>query len=68
MKKFHNFNKNENGPYLQDQLISPEYLMILLVSILTEIIIKFIVEMKNLPKIVGVIHTKLEINYLKLII
>jgi len=58
VKKFYEIT---NGIQFQD-IISPEYLMTLLAPLATKIFIKIMSE-KNLPKIIGVIHSESEVNF-----
>ncbi|MFX1298019.1 MAG: hypothetical protein ACFFD2_24610 [Promethearchaeota archaeon] len=64
--KFYEITYNEEWKQFQERnIISPEYLMTLFVPIGTKVIVNVMGGMKDLPKIVGVIHTNSEVNYLK---
>lgn len=64
VSKFYEITKATGAPYLKENIISPEYFMTLLAPIATKIFLK-IMNLKDLPKINGIIHTQSEINFLK---
>ncbi len=63
VEKFHEIIKNTGASYLQDDFLSPEYLMTLLAPVATKIIVKVMGGLENFPRVAGVIHTSSEMNY-----
>jgi hypothetical protein len=63
VQKFLDIIQNTGASYLQDDFLSPEYLMTLFAPVVEEIIARVMGGLDNFPRVEGVIHTSSEMNY-----
>ncbi len=65
VEEFYEITQNTEAHYYREQkTVSPEYFITLLAPFATKVFLK-VATMENLPKVMGVIHTESEVNYLK---
>jgi len=66
VKKFYEITNNNDSPYQEKGIVSPEYFMTLLAPLATKIFLK-IMGQENMPRIRGVIHSESKVTFFKVL-